>query len=63
MALEDVADQVLRVVPAATGATYAWLTFNEWVAVITTLYVVLQAAYLIRKWYREEKDWHRPPER
>jgi hypothetical protein len=31
------------------------LTLNEWVAIATLCYVVLQAAYLIWKWRRETK--------
>ena len=33
---------------AATG-----LTLNEWVAIATFIYIGIQAAYLIWKWYKE----------
>lgn len=42
---------------AAVGAAAAALTLNQWVAIGTGLYVVVQMAYLLRKWWREEKDW------
>jgi 4-hydroxybenzoate polyprenyltransferase len=44
---------------ALIGAATASLTLNQWVAIATGIYVVIQVAYLIRKWYREEKDWAR----
>jgi membrane protein implicated in regulation of membrane protease activity len=53
----DVAEQTLRAAPAAGGATYAALTLNEWVAVVTLIYIAFQAVYLARKWIREEKDF------
>jgi 4-hydroxybenzoate polyprenyltransferase len=44
---------------ALIGAAAASLTLNQWVAMATGVYVVIQVAYLVRKWYREEKDWAR----
>lgn len=36
----------------------AWaMTLNETVAIATAVYIVVQVAYLLRKWWREEKDW------
>jgi 4-hydroxybenzoate polyprenyltransferase len=43
---------------ALIGAATASLTLNQWVAMATGVYVVVQIAYLIRKWIREERDWH-----
>lgn len=43
--------------PAVVGAAAASLTLNQWVAIATGIYVLIQCAYLLRKWYREEKDW------
>lgn len=42
---------------ALVGAALASLTLNQWIALATGVYIVIQAAYLLRKWYREEKDW------
>lgn len=37
---------------ATVGAAASWLTLNEWVAVATLVYIVLQIFFLIReKWY------------
>jgi hypothetical protein len=43
--------------PAVAGAIVAWVTALPWVAQATGIYVLIQAAYLLRKWYREEKDY------
>lgn len=40
---------------AAPPITVSLLTLNEWVAVATLGYVLLQAAYLIWKWRRESR--------
>jgi hypothetical protein len=42
----------LKLAPPLT--VYA-LTLNEWVAVATILYLVLQAAHLVWKWTREAR--------
>lgn len=42
---------------ALIGAAAASLTLNQWVAIATGIYVVIQVVYLLRKWWREEKDW------
>ena len=39
------------------GAVAASLTLNEWVAVTTGIYILVQIAYLLRKWWREETEW------
>jgi hypothetical protein len=49
--------EALKGTPAVAGAVASALTLNEWVAIITGLYVIVQVAYLLRKWWREEKDW------
>lgn len=44
----------------AVGGTLATtLTLNEWIAVGTGIYIAVQVVYLLRKWWREEKDWRR----
>ena len=37
--------------PVAVSA----MTMNEWVAVATVAYIIMQALYLLRKWWREER--------
>jgi len=43
--------QAVKAAPAITGATYATLTLNEWVAAVTIVYVVLQAIILLHRHY------------
>lgn len=43
--------------PAVAGAVASALTLNEWVAIATGVYVIVQVAYLIRKWWREESEY------
>jgi hypothetical protein len=54
----EVSDQLLRATPAGAGAFITTMTLNEWVAVATGVYILIQAVYLLRKWYREEKAWN-----
>lgn len=42
---------------AVGGYVTAAVTDSPWIAIVTVLYVVIQALYLLRKWWREEKDW------
>lgn len=42
--------ETIKAVPAVGGATIASLTLNEWVAVATLCYIILQAAFLVWKW-------------
>lgn len=51
----DTLVEVAKGAPAVAGATLASLTLNEWVAAATVVYIVVQIAYLLRKWWREEK--------
>lgn len=53
----DIAVESVKAAPAVAGAVAASLTLNEWVAVATGIYIVVQIAYLIRKWWREETEW------
>lgn len=39
---------------AVIGAVCAAVTLNQLVAFATLVYIALQAAYLARKWWREE---------
>jgi len=53
---DAIAAEVTKSAPAVAGVWFISLTLNEWVAVATFLYVVFQALYLARKWWREEKS-------
>lgn len=44
-----------KTVPALVGATIAGYTLNEVVALVTIIYILLQAAFLIWKWRRQAK--------
>lgn len=58
----DVATQVAKAAPAVAGAVASSLTLNQWVAIATGIYIVIQCLYLIRKWWREEVSWARKVE-
>lgn len=47
--------EAAKAAPAVAGATASSLTLNEWVGIATGVYVLIQAAYLLRKWWVEEK--------
>lgn len=55
--MEEIFAQVKRGALAVGGTLASALTLNQWVALLTGGYVVLQFAYLARKWWREEKEW------
>lgn len=48
--------ETAKAVPAVGGAIASALTLNEALAVVTILYILLQAAYLIWKWRRESRS-------
>lgn len=55
----DVAQEVWKATPPASVTAWAWingLTLDKWVAIATLVYIALQAAHLLWKWYR---DWRR----
>ena len=55
---QAIAGEVTKSAPpvVVTAAAVAEnITLNEWVAIATIVYVVLQAGYLVWKWYREYK--------
>lgn len=47
--------EAAKAAPAVAGAAASGLTLNEWVAIATGMYIFIQAAYLLRKWWREER--------
>lgn len=52
--LHDIAVEAARVSPAAL---VSGVTLNHVVAGATLCYLLLQIAYLVRKWVREESAW------
>ena len=59
MSLEATAKEAARSAPAVAGAYASSITLNQWIAVATGIYIVIQALYLLRKWYREELIFER----
>lgn len=54
----EIAEEGLKAAPPVTVTAWAWLnglTLDKWVALATLTYIVLQAGYLIWKWWREIK--------
>jgi hypothetical protein len=43
---------------ATVLAAVAAITLDRWVMIGTLVYLAIQGVYLMRKWFREEKDWH-----
>jgi hypothetical protein len=58
----DVTEEKLalaKTAPAIAGATIYGLTLQDWVAIVTIAYVVLQAGLLVPKYWRMIRDWRR----
>lgn len=53
---QDIVVEALKATPAVAATA---LSLNSWIAIATLTLIVLQVAYLIRKWMREETDWGR----
>jgi hypothetical protein len=56
----EITNEAAKGVPAIAGAAASVLTLNEMVAIATGVYIVVQMLYLLRKWWREEKEWRAP---
>ena len=54
---QETQDILLEAVKAAPAVTMTALTMNDIVAFVTIVFIVLQVAYLVRKWMREETEW------
>lgn len=52
----EIAIEGLKATPAALGAVASSITLNEWVGVVTIIYVVAQAIYLFWKAHCERKE-------
>ena len=48
--------EAVRGTIAVAGTTASVLTLNEWVMLSTLAFIALQAVYLLRKWWREERE-------
>lgn len=48
--MHDEYHATIKITPAAAGAIYSHLTLNDWVAILTIAYVVLQIGLLIPKY-------------
>lgn len=53
--LKDIAVELA--VRTAPASGIAWYSQINWTAFLTGVLVVLQIAYLVRKWWREETEW------
>lgn len=53
--LKDISIELAMRTAPASGV--AWYSQISWTAVFTALLVILQIAYLLRKWWREETEW------
>jgi hypothetical protein len=56
---QEVQDIAIEAAKATPGLVATSLTLNHMVALATLLFVILQIAYLVRKWVREETEWGR----
>ena len=52
----DIVIEAAKGTPAIAGAIASALTLNQWVMISTAVYIIIQALYLMRKWWREELD-------
>lgn len=50
---------VVKAIPAIFGFTIYSLTFQEWVAVATLVYIALQVGLLLPKYWRLIRTWRR----
>lgn len=55
--MKDVEQAALKITPAIGGTLWAGFTLNEWVAIITIIYVLLQIGLLLPKYYKHIKNW------
>lgn len=45
-----------RAVPAVTGTVFSYMTLNNFVAILTIIYIIFQLAWLINKWIWAQRD-------
>lgn len=56
---QEVQDIAVEAAKATPGLLATSFTLNNLVALATLLFIILQIAYLVRKWVREETEWGR----
>lgn len=56
---QEVKDIAINVAYNAPTSVAAWWSSIDWTAAMAIILAVLQIAYLIRKWWREETEWGR----
>ena len=54
--MQDEYHAAIKITPAAAGTIYSQLTLNDWVAILTIAYVVLQIGLLIPKYKAQFPD-------
>lgn len=52
--IRDIGVQAIWATPSSVWALITSLTLAQWIALVLG---ALQAAYLLRKWWREETEW------
>ncbi len=58
-AKQELHDIAIEAAKASPGVIASGFTLSTAVTVATLLFILLQIAYLIRKWWREETEWGR----
>lgn len=56
---QETQDILVEAAKATPGVLASTFTLNTAVALATLVFIILQIAYLIRKWVREETEWGR----
>lgn len=54
---QETQDILVEAAKATPGVLASTFTLNTAVALATLVFIVLQIAYLVRKWIREETEW------
>jgi hypothetical protein len=55
---QEVKDIVFELATKTTPASFlAWVASVNWTTFLAGVLVLLQIAYLLRKWWREETEW------
>lgn len=54
---QETQDILIESAKATPGVLATTFTLNTAVALATLVFIVLQIAYLVRKWIREETEW------
>lgn len=54
---QETQDILVEAAKATPGVLASTFTLNTAVALATLVFIILQIAYLVRKWIREETEW------